>query len=159
MRALRLDKLTLAALEATLRLALDSERSACQIPLWSMARAPVEVLAQRASALAGRLRERAGYHARVVEADSFLGGGSAPIQPIPTAAIAIAPPFPPPHRSEAGLAKALRQGDPPVIVRVQKGLILLDMRTILATSEADLLDALCQVCHDRGTNGGSQAEA
>ena len=92
---------------------------------------------------------------QVVNADSFLGGGSAPIQPIPTAAIAISPPFPSPHESEAGLAKALRMGDPPVIVRVQKGIILLDMRTIPATSEADLLDALREVCHDRGVKGTS----
>jgi L-seryl-tRNA(Ser) seleniumtransferase len=88
-----------------------------------------------------------------VQADSFLGGGSAPIQPIPTAAIAISPPFPPPYESEAAFAKALRQGEPPVIVRVQKGIVLLDMRTIPATSEADLLDALREVCHDRGGKG------
>ena len=153
MRALRLDKMTLAALEATLQLALDSERGAARIPLWSMVATPVDVLSQRASAIAGTLCDRFGYHARVVQADSFLGGGSAPIQPIPTAAIAISPPFPPPYESEAGLAKALRQGDPPVIVRVQKGIVLLDMRTIPASSEADLLDALGEVCHDRGGKG------
>ena len=45
---------------------------------------------------------------------------------------------------------ALRRGDPPVIVRVQKGVVLLDMRTVPADCEADLLDALEKVCHDRG---------
>jgi L-seryl-tRNA(Ser) seleniumtransferase len=155
-RALRLDKMTLAALEATLQLALDSERGAAHIPLWSMVAAPVEVLTQRAVTIAGLLSSRFGYRAQVVQADSFLGGGSAPIQPIPTAAIAISPPYPPPHQSEAGLAKALRGGDPPVIVRTQKGIVLLDMRTIPATSEADLLDALGEVCHDRlGTGAGN----
>jgi L-seryl-tRNA(Ser) seleniumtransferase len=153
MRALRLDKMTLAALEATLHLALDLERGATRVPLWSMVATPVDVLSRRASAIAGTLCDRFGYHARAVQADSFLGGGSAPIQPIPTAAIAISPPFPPPYQSEASLAKALRQGDPPVIVRVQKGALLLDMRTIPATSEADLLDVLREVCHDRGGKG------
>jgi L-seryl-tRNA(Ser) seleniumtransferase len=150
MRALRLDKMTLAALEATLHLARDGERGAARVPLWSMVATPVEVLSQRAIAIAGTLSDRFGYHARVVQADSFLGGGSAPIQPIPTAAIAISPPFPPPYQSESGFAKALREGNPPVIVRVQKGIVLLDMRTIPAASEAELLDALLELCHDRG---------
>jgi L-seryl-tRNA(Ser) seleniumtransferase len=153
MRALRLDKMTLAALEATLILALDTERAAAKIPLWSMVAAPVDVLWQRAKLIAATLCDRLGYRARVVEAESFLGGGSAPIQPIPTAAIAISPPYPGPQRSEASLANSLRQGDPPVIVRVQKGIVLLDMRTIPAAREADLLDALSEVCHDRGGKG------
>jgi L-seryl-tRNA(Ser) seleniumtransferase len=153
MRALRLDKMTLAALEATLHLALDALRGAALIPLWSMVAAPLEVLSERASAVAGKLRDRFGYQAQVVQAESFLGGGSAPFQPIPTAAIAISPPYPPPHQSEAGLALALRRADPPVMVRVQKGIVLLDMRTIPASSLADLLDALGEVCHDRGSTG------
>jgi L-seryl-tRNA(Ser) seleniumtransferase len=148
MRALRLDKMVLAALEATLGLALDRERAAERIPLWAMAGVPVEVLSARAGVLARALCDRLGYRAAVVQSDSFLGGGSAPIQPIPSAAIAISAPFPAPHESEAGLATALLRGDPPVIVRVQKGAVLLDMRTIPADCEADLLDALGKVCHD-----------
>jgi len=153
MRALRLDKMTLAALEATLLLVLDGDRGEARIPLWSMAAAPVEVLWQRAAALAATLCNRDGYDAQAVRSDSFLGGGSAPIQAIPSAAIAISPPFPSPFDSEAGLARALRMGDPPVIARVQKGIVLLDMRTVLVTREADLLDALRKVCHDRGGAG------
>lgn len=156
---LRLDKMVLAALEATLRLATDPERGVASIPLWSMAAATVEELMNRAEVLARALCERAGYRAAVVRADSFLGGGSAPIQPIPTAAIAISAPFPWPHRSEAGLAAALRRGEPPVVVRVQKGEVLLDMRTIPAESEADLLDALVKVCHDREGPGGVNGPA
>jgi L-seryl-tRNA(Ser) seleniumtransferase len=159
MRALRLDKMTLAALEATLELALDAERGRDGIPLWAMVAAPVESLWQRATTVAGSLNDRLGYHAQVVKAESFLGGGSAPIQPIPTAAIAISPPFPAPHQSEAGLAKALRRGSPPVMVRVQKGIVLLDMRTIPVSAEADLLDALAEVCHDRGGTGTGNGPA
>jgi L-seryl-tRNA(Ser) seleniumtransferase len=158
LRALRIDKMVLAALEATLRLALDPERAAARIPLWSMAGVPVEVLLARAAGLAQVLRDRLGYCAAVVRSESFLGGGSAPIQPIPSAAIAISAPFPAPHESEAGLAMALRRGDPPVIVRVQKEVVLLDMRTIPADCEADLLDALGKVCHDRrGAGRGNGA--
>ncbi len=153
MRALRLDKMALAALEATLRLVLDPDRGALRIPLWSMVAAPVEELSARAGALARTMCERLGYHAAVVASESFLGGGSAPIQPIPTAAIAISAPFPAPYESEAGLAHALRRGDPPVIVRVQKGVVLLDVRTIPTDCETDLLDALEKVCHDRGGTG------
>jgi L-seryl-tRNA(Ser) seleniumtransferase len=153
MRALRLDKMTLAALEATLRLVLDPERAVARIPLWSMIWAPVSVLSERAASLAGSLSVDPGYHAAVVSAESYLGGGSAPIQPIPTAAIAISPPFPAPFTSEAALAKALRLGDPPVIVRVQKGVVLLDMRTVSPDCDAHLLDALRKVCHDRRSEG------
>lgn len=153
MRALRLDKMTLAALEATLRLALDPERAAARIPLWSMIAMPVELLRERAALLASSFRDELGLRAEVVAAESFLGGGSAPFQPIPTAAIAISPPFPGSHASEAAFARALRQGEPPVIVRVQKGVVLLDMRTIPPESEADLLDAVRKVCHDRRAKG------
>jgi L-seryl-tRNA(Ser) seleniumtransferase len=145
--------MTLAALEATLRLALDPERAAACIPLWSMISTPVSPLSQRAASLASSLRDEPGYIAAVVAGESYLGGGSAPIHPIPTAAIAISPPFPAPLASEAALAKALRQGDPPVIVRVQKGVVLLDMRTVPADCDADLLDALRKVCHDRRSEG------
>ncbi len=155
MRALRLDKLVLAALEATLRLALDPARAAARIPLWMMAGIPVEVLSARADALARNLG-RLGYRATVVPSNSCLGGGSAPIEPIPSSAVAISAPFPAPHESEAGLAMALRRGDLPVIVRVQKGVVLLDMRTVPADSDADLLDALEKVCHDRGGAGMEQ---
>jgi L-seryl-tRNA(Ser) seleniumtransferase len=153
MRALRLDKMTLAALEATLRLALDPEQAASRIPLWSMIATPVSRLSARAASLAGSLRDDPGYQAAVVSAESYLGGGSAPIQPVPTAAIAISPPFPAPHASEAALAKALRLGEPAVIVRVQKGVVLLDMRSVPPDCDADLLDALRKVCHDRRSEG------
>jgi L-seryl-tRNA(Ser) seleniumtransferase len=149
-RALRLDKMTLAALEATLRLASDPDRAAERIPLWSMISMPVAELASRASALAASLREELGLRAAVVTAESFIGGGSTPFMPIPTAAVGISPPFPTSHASEEALARALRQSDPPVVARVGKGLVILDLRTIPAEREPDLLDAVRKVCHDRG---------
>ena len=108
---LRLDKMTLAALEATLRLALDPERAAARIPLWSMIATPVAALSQRATRTRRQLFAiELGYHAAVVPAESFLGGGSAPIQPIPTAAVAISPPFPAPHEFGSGPREGLAAG-------------------------------------------------
>jgi L-seryl-tRNA(Ser) seleniumtransferase len=157
MRAMRLDKMTLAALEATLRLASDADRAISRIPLWSMITTPVSKLSARAHSLAKVLRDQLGLGATVVPADSFTGGGSAPIHPIPSAAVAISPPFAAHLDSESALAKALRQGDPPVVARVQKGLVLFDLRTVPEDRDADLLDAVREVCHDRSTTARSDA--
>ncbi len=148
-RALRLDKLTLAALEATLTLALDTARAIERIPLWSMIAAPVATLSARAAALAEAIESELGLNARMAATLAFVGGGSAPIHSLESAAVLIGPPFPPPYSSEEALAKALRQADPPVVARVQKGTVLLDLRTVTSDREGDLLDALRQVCHDQ----------
>jgi L-seryl-tRNA(Ser) seleniumtransferase len=155
MRALRLDKMTLAALEATLRLVSDPDRAAMNIPLWSMITMPVSELERRARALATALRDELGFRAAVVPAESFIGGGSAPVLPIPTAAVAISPPFPTSHGSEEALARAFRRGDPPLVARVQKGMVLLDVRTVPIESDPDLLDAVRKVCHDRNDTTGT----
>jgi L-seryl-tRNA(Ser) seleniumtransferase len=149
MRALRLDKMTLAALEATLLLARDPERAARQIPLWSMVAAPVAALSERATRLAIVLRDELGLNAAVVAGESYMGGGSAPVHPIPTAAVVVSPPFPIHICSEAGLAQALRRSDPPIVTRVQKGLVVFDLRTIAEHHLPVLLDAVRKVCHDR----------
>ncbi len=149
MRALRLDKMTVAALEATLRLASDSERAVCRIPLWSMIAMPVSKLLARAESLAASMRGELGLAAAAVPVESFLGGGSAPFQSIPSAAVGISRPFPTHYDSEGGLAQALRLSDPPVVARVEKGTVFLDLRTIPENRDPDLLDAIRKVCHDR----------
>src|SRR5262249_46763506 len=141
----------LAALEATLQLACDADRAAERIPLWSMLATPVAKLSTRAHALASVLRAELHLTATVVPADSFTGGGSAPVQPIPTAAVALAPPFANHLTSEAALARALRMGDPPVVARVQNGLVFLDLRTVPEDRDPVLLDAIREVCHDRSS--------
>jgi L-seryl-tRNA(Ser) seleniumtransferase len=150
-RALRLDKMTLAALEATLRLAADAAHAADRIPLWTMLSTPVSILASHAEKLASVLRRELGLNATAVATESFLGGGSAPFQGIATMAVAISGPFPPPHESETSWARALRRGDPPVIARIEKGQVFFDLRTVPANDEPRLLDAIRKVCHDRGT--------
>ena len=155
MRALRLDKMMLAALEATLLLACDPDHARERIPLWSMITTPVEALSERARGLAENLRSELGLNAAAVPVESYLGGGSSPSQPIPSVAVAISPPFPIGRTTESELARALRQGDPPVVARVQKGVILFDLRTVPADHDAVLLDSVRKVCHDRKTQAGS----
>ncbi len=150
MRALRLDKMTLAALEATLRLALDPAHARDRIPLWSMITTPAAELESRANALASRLSTEFGLSAAAVASEAYIGGGSAPIRPIESAAVAIAPPFPLPG-GESDFAAALRAGDPPVVARVRKGRVLLDLRTIPRELEPRLLDAIRALCQDRNS--------
>jgi L-seryl-tRNA(Ser) seleniumtransferase len=153
MRALRVDKMTLAALEATLRLANDAEHAAGRIPLWRMIGVPLPELAARAGALAGILRSELGLDASAVDSEAYIGGGSAPIHPIPSAGVAIAPPFPIPGQegSEAAFADAMRRGDPPVVGRVRKGVVILDLRGVAEEDDPQLLDAIRAVCQDKGT--------
>jgi L-seryl-tRNA(Ser) seleniumtransferase len=142
MRALRVDKMTLAALEATLRLALDAALAATRIPLWSFLVAPLEALRERAERIAEALRNDPGLNATVVESTAYLGGGSTPAEPIPTAAIRVAPPFPSPWSSEGAWSRALRLGNPPVVARVQSGAVLFDLRAIEPADDDALVAAV-----------------
>ena len=131
-RALRLDKLTLAALEATLRQRLTGR--ADEIPVDRMLHAPVENIRRRAGMWVVKLEER-GVKTRLVEATSAVGGGSLPEHAIPTVLIAIAGPA-------SRLLTALREGDPPVIARVEKDECCLDPRTVLRGEDETLIDAV-----------------
>jgi L-seryl-tRNA(Ser) seleniumtransferase len=148
MRALRIDKMTLAALEVTLGLIRDGEHGSAQIPLWRMLSAPLAEIETRAQSLAAVLRNELGLNASVISAESFVGGGSVPVQPIPTMVVMVSAPFPPSHGSEAAWARALRMGDPPVVARLQGGAVLFDLRTVAEREEASLLDAIRRACHD-----------
>ncbi len=160
MRALRVDKMTLAALEATLRLAMDPELAAERIPLWSMIAAPLSDVRSRAEALAGVLRSELGLRASVVGSEAFIGGGSVPIHPIPSVAVAVSAPFPIARQedSEAAWAESLRRGDPPVVGRVQKGVVILDLRTIARDQEPELLDVIRRVCQDKSVPAEGRRE-
>ena len=116
-RALRADKLTLAALEGTLALAVDAPD---EIPVLRMLREPVEAVRARAARLAELV------HGEVEETVARAGGGSLPLTELPSFACAV----------EEELAVKLRAGDPPVIAVVRDGRTLLDCRT-LTDAEAD----------------------
>ncbi|MBL8722752.1 MAG: L-seryl-tRNA(Sec) selenium transferase [Planctomycetes bacterium] len=118
-RALRCDKLTLAALEATLRIYRDSE-PLVQIPTLAMLAAPPARLEARSRELAQRL----GGAARVVPRESFAGSGANPARPLPSFAVALP--------CGDALATALRRSTPrPIFARVHQGAVQLDARTLL----------------------------
>ncbi|MBP2019323.1 L-seryl-tRNA(Ser) seleniumtransferase [Symbiobacterium terraclitae] len=130
-RALRVDKLTLAGIEATLKLYLEPERAVERVPAVRMLTAPREQIAPRADALARKL-EAAGIACEVIDGVSRAGGGALPAVDLPTRLVAV--PHPAPQEVEA----RLRAGDPPVMVRIQAGALLLDPRT-LWDDEVDLV--------------------
>jgi L-seryl-tRNA(Ser) seleniumtransferase len=118
-RALRLDKLSLAALEATLALYRDPGRARREIPVLAMLTADEAVLAERA----GRLAEGIGEAAAIVAATAKVGGGALPLLELPGPVVAVAGP-------PDALAARLRAADPPVVGRIQDGRLLLDPRTL-----------------------------
>ncbi|MEA2376137.1 MAG: L-seryl-tRNA(Ser) seleniumtransferase [Thermoleophilaceae bacterium] len=125
-RAVRIDKLSLAALEATLMLHRDPELARRELPVLAMLDADPELLASRAEQLA------AGTGGIVVEGVARVGGGTLPLLELPGPVVAIDP-------GSAGadaLATALRSGDPPLVGRIKEGKLLLDPRT-LADDELD----------------------
>jgi L-seryl-tRNA(Ser) seleniumtransferase len=126
-RALRLDKLGLAALDWTLRALLDG-RGEREIPVLRALLAAPEEVERRAHALAERLaRTAAGrIDVRVEETRAPVGGGSVPGLELASFAVALRS-----HRGVDGLAAALRAGEIPVLGRVQKEALLLDVRTLL----------------------------
>jgi L-seryl-tRNA(Ser) seleniumtransferase len=159
MRALRVDKMTLAALEATLRLALDPALACARIPLWSLLATPMDQLRTRAGRLASTFRETLGLSADVAESTAFLGGGSMPMEPIPTAVVRISPPFPAPWTTEAAFARALRNGEPPIVTRLHEGCLLFDLRA-LAEPEDHLLErAVKQLLAPGSTFAGTASSA
>ena len=144
-RALRVDKSTLAALQATLLHYLRGEAER-EVPVWRMIAAPVDELAARAAGLAAGLRA-AGIAATVVPAASTIGGGSLPGETLPTRAVAVATDAP------DALAAALRRGEPPVVGRIADGQLLLDPRTVPAEADAALLRAVVRAWQGRVTVG------
>jgi L-seryl-tRNA(Ser) seleniumtransferase len=132
-RAMRVDKLTLAALEATLRGPATPTRQALD--------ADVAGLRGRAEALAATLAVK-GVPVETVGADSTVGGGGAPGVTLPSAALAL-----PEH-----FARALREGDPAVLGRVERGRCLLDLRAVDPAADADLAAAVLAV-HEAGRAG------
>jgi L-seryl-tRNA(Ser) seleniumtransferase len=138
MRAFRLDKMTLAALEATLRIYLDEARALAEVPVLRMLNTPLADLKRRAKSLAKSLAAIPGVSAEARESSAFVGGGSLPEQTLPTCVVALAAEA----VSDAQLAERLRTGDPAVLGRVQAGRVLLDVRTIFAEQETDLVEAI-----------------
>jgi L-seryl-tRNA(Ser) seleniumtransferase len=136
-RAMRVDKLTLAALAATLRLYLEPEQALHDVPVLRMLRCTPGELEQRATRLAARLAA-AGVPATTQAGRSAVGGGAAPAAVLPTTLL-ILPADPTPAQE---LERRLREGEPPVIARIVEDRVALDLRTVAPDAEAVLLRAV-----------------
>ena len=142
-RALRIDKLTLAALEATLRLYLDPKKALEQVPTLRMLSLPVEELQRRCDNLLPRLVTHLGESAdcTIIETTATVGGGALPLAELPGCVIALAPK----QISLNELTTRLRSCEPAVVGRIQDDRFLIDPRTLNADDEALLLQALQQI--------------
>ena len=130
-RAFRVDKLTLAALEATLALYREPERAVREIPALAMLTAPASEVRRRAAAIA----QAVGAAADVVDSDASVGGGAFPNARIPSAAVRLRGPA-------RELEQRLRQGDPAVIGRIVDDCVLLDARTVLQDEDPQVIAAV-----------------
>jgi L-seryl-tRNA(Ser) seleniumtransferase len=162
MRAVRIDKLTLAGLETTLR---HYQRHEAQerIPIWRMIAASQEALNQRASQWIMQLRGW-GICAELVVGQSTIGGGSLPGETLPTTLLAIKEGSGKSERSQTDvddqkqpgspldvLAARLRVGEPPVVARILRDRLVLDPRTVLPEQDDALLTALRTALSDQSS--------
>ena len=133
-RAMRVDKLTLSALEATLRLYLEPERALREIPVLAMLTASVEDLRARAESVAARLRAD-GIDAKVVASSASVGGGAFPTAAIPSIAVSL-------PGSAQQAEERLRLGEPAVIGRIFARHFLLDLRSVMPDEDDHLAAAV-----------------
>jgi L-seryl-tRNA(Ser) seleniumtransferase len=134
-RAVRIDKLTSAALAATLDLYLT--QSSGEIPVWSMLGASPESIRRRALAWQSRLEEQ-GVQVELLTTESTVGGGSLPGEQLPTTAIALGPG----KRAAAELLRRLREQEPAVIGRIVDERVVLDPRTVLPDEDDFVVQAV-----------------
>jgi L-seryl-tRNA(Ser) seleniumtransferase len=136
-RALRSDKLTLAALEATLQPYLDPQRALREIPVLRMLQSDPDQLKSRCESLAAALLKELGERVlpEIVAENSMVGGGALPLAELPGYAVAISSD----RISADQLASRLRASDLPVIGRIQEGRLLLNPRTVLPEQDQQLV--------------------
>ena len=142
-RALRIDKLTLAALEATLMLYLDPREARRKIPVLKALTEPVADVMKRARRMKALLQKlsREDLSVSIASGDAAAGGGSLPGQNIPTALVGVVVR----GISSSGLEMRLRALDIPVIARVEGDRVFLDMRTVMDHELQDIRDGLLRI--------------
>lgn len=142
-RAIRVDKMTLAALEATFRVYLDEELALKEIPLLNMLTRKIDVIKADATRLAKAIRKKVGDRAEVkVKKDlSQIGGGSMPLETLDTYVIAIDSKTKSPNKIE----KELRDGNIPIVIRIYKNEIIIDVRTLFKEDYKIISDRLSNI--------------
>ena len=139
-RALRIDKLTLIALESTLRLYLDQETVIQKIPTLRMITLPLETIERRVFDFKRKLQENIPDHIKlqIIDDTSQVGGGALPSQELPTKVIAITSK----SISVQDLEKRFRKTKPPIIARINKDQLRIDLRTVDESEEEYLIAAI-----------------
>lgn len=143
-RALRIGKLTIAGLEATLRLFLRPDKLVEDHPVYWMFSRTAEEVGRRTRTLTRKLKNRLPQGAAeftLIGGGSQVGSGAVPVETIPTKLLCVRTP----HASAEKLSCALRRNDPPVFPRVHQDALLLDMRTVLKGEDRIVGDALAEV--------------
>jgi len=140
-RALRIDKLTLTALEATLKLYLDRDRLMKELPTMAMLGMTPDEGERRALELAAKLKKVPDLKVEILDDSSEVGGGSVPAHLLPTKVVAVR------HakRSLDSLSAALRAGTPCIFARVQRDRLLFDVRTLLEGDADDIAAAVARL--------------
>jgi L-seryl-tRNA(Ser) seleniumtransferase len=138
-RVLRVDKLTYAALEATLLAYVKRDHDA--IPALRMMRLSKDTIGERAESIASQVRCSAPVSIEVLDGESVVGGGAAPSAVIPTRLLAITSA----KISADELLKMLRDQHPPIIGRVEEGRVLLDLRTVFPEQDGFVREALARI--------------
>jgi L-seryl-tRNA(Ser) seleniumtransferase len=148
MRALRVDKLTLSSLFATLRLYQDPASAESGIPLLQLLSTSVDNLKNRAERLAPQVAACSSVAKAEALADTaYLAGGSVPTHKLPTWAIALTPA----SGTAEELAEALRNGEPSIVGRVQDGRLLLDLRSVFPRQDQQLIEAVAAVSTEKAS--------
>ena len=138
-RALRVDKLTLAALSATLSSLSHPQTAVRELPLWTMIATSTDQLHKRARRIADEVRSRTSeYSVEIATTTAYLGGGSVPNQKLESIAVILAGG----NVSERELAQRLRTGIRPVVGRLERGRVVVDLRAVLPNQDDDLIAAL-----------------
>lgn len=157
-RAFRIDKLTLAALESTLHLYLDEKTAVAEIPVLRMLTISIEGLHKKAKRLQKKLVKRLGDKCSitVINENSEVGGGSMPMHKLPTKAVAITSQL----ISIDALEREMRNYKVPVVARISKDRLIIDVRTVLDDELDYIADALAYALTDKnfqraGEGGGS----
>lgn len=127
-RALRIDKMTLAALEATLHLYRDESKAVSAIPTLRMLTLPPKLIANKAKRLRNRLKKQGDdrLEAVIIDASSRVGGGALPLQELPTRCVGVRIKGFSANRIE----RIMREAAPPIIGRIENDLFVMDMRTV-----------------------------
>jgi L-seryl-tRNA(Ser) seleniumtransferase len=137
-RALRVDKLTLAALEGTLFSYLVNPDMP-ELPTTRMIRHSAETIGRRAEAIVAQLTQGLGdFEVRITDGVSMVGGGSTPEHGLPTQLISLRSPSKPASEIE----RQLRMSHPPVLTRIENEYVLIDLRTVFPEEECDLVRAM-----------------